>query len=197
MWSSPLLDQLIELSKEDWSRLCQREGSEEEARWHLRDYSRRYRGPYPPVCDEVCERLIGHFSDVYRDRLIGRRAGHPETEKIPPDLVRLDTLRLGPDEIITKDGVTYVDVQIRPALQIPDQASPGPKPGNKTAKDQASEIAESILSGDAPDRPPRGYGRMIALARLIQPKLAQRYKEDSIQRMISKSVREWEKHNPN
>jgi hypothetical protein len=92
---------------------------------------------------------------------------------------------------------TSRDVPVTSAdVRVTTTEPPGPKPGSKSAKDQASEIAVSILNSDAPDRPPRGYGRMIALARLVQPKLAQRYDEGSIRKMISASVREWEEQNP-
>jgi hypothetical protein len=138
-----LLDHIAELAQRDyrdgWERLCQLEGSEEAARSCLRACSRRYSAVgFSPESAALCKKLIEHFADVCRDRLVGRCAGHSETKRIPPDLIRPATLHFDPDEVKTKDGVTYVDVRIepdpqipnQPISQIPDQEPLGRKPGD-------------------------------------------------------------------
>jgi hypothetical protein len=76
----------------------------------------------------------------------------------------------------------------------PGAAKPGRTPGEPTAKDLACGIAPAILADDD-RRPPRGYGRLIAVARLVKTEL-HRYADESITKMIRPTVRDWEKAHP-
>ena len=81
---------------------------------------------------------------------------------------------------------------------LPGAAKPGPKAGEKTSKGHACQIALEILANDD-HRPPRGYGRRIAVARLVNAELRAQgidYKDDSIRSMIGQTVREWEDAHP-
>ncbi len=74
---------------------------------------------------------------------------------------------------------------------------PGPKGGEQSVNQLAWEIASKIL--DSPDRPARRHGRLIALARKVNIKLAsQGYnrQDESIRKAIGPSLREWETANP-
>jgi hypothetical protein len=86
-----------------------------------------------------------------------------------------------------------------PQIQIREPAQrPGPKAGETTPKDLACETAVQILDDDD-RRPPRGYGRLIKLARLVNTELRTRghqYQDDSIRRMIGPTLREWEAAHP-
>jgi hypothetical protein len=75
---------------------------------------------------------------------------------------------------------------------------PGPKGSEQGIARLAWEIALKILA-DNDQRPPRGYGRVIKLARLVNAELAQqghRREDDSVRKAISPSLREWEKKYP-
>jgi hypothetical protein len=102
---------------------------------------------------------------------------------------------IGEGPIFTPDPHIFRRCKIH-AARPASHDRPGPKPGGKSEKRQACAIAESILNSDAADPPPRGYGRVSALARLVKPKLTKQYDEQSIQKMIRSAVREWEKQNP-
>jgi hypothetical protein len=143
MWfSSPLLDQLVELSKakypDDWSRLCQLAGviegqsvsPEEAARRRLWWHSRRYSGdPTPWVCNlseisNLCGKLVEHFADAFRDQMVGRVEGKDELKRIRPDVVRSEALRFAPDQLVLDNGkLVFVDVRVEPVLQIPNQGA--------------------------------------------------------------------------
>jgi hypothetical protein len=56
-------------------------------------------------------------------------------------------------------------------------------------------IALQILEDDK-SRPPLGYGRLIALARLVNAKLGSRYKDESVRKAIGPSLRDWEHKHP-
>ena len=63
---------------------------------------------------------------------------------------------------------------------------------------RAWQIARQILD-DPSQRPPRGRGRLIALAREVNAELANhglRRKDDSIRKAIGPSLRVWEAKNP-
>jgi hypothetical protein len=74
---------------------------------------------------------------------------------------------------------------------------PGPKAGELSIKGQACASALQILKSHA-ERPRRGYGRLIGVARMVKKKLpgAGSYKDDSIGKMIRPTVRDWEVKNP-
>jgi hypothetical protein len=76
--------------------------------------------------------------------------------------------------------------------------SPGPKSGETSAAAVAWEIAIEILEHD--DRMPRrAHGRLMALARAVQPLLKERgYSRelDTIAKDLRPSLREWEAKNP-
>jgi hypothetical protein len=76
--------------------------------------------------------------------------------------------------------------------------SPGPKGGEKKAAFVAWEIAKQILS-DEGRKPPRGHGRLTALARAVQEPLRKRgYSRElnTITKDIRAGFREWETKNP-
>jgi hypothetical protein len=69
---------------------------------------------------------------------------------------------------------------------------------NAGTKVIAWEIAEGILADDT-RRPPRGFGRLMALARLVNAELGRRghqYETDSVRKMIGRDLREWEAKHP-
>jgi hypothetical protein len=82
----------------------------------------------------------------------------------------------------------------------PIQASftTGRKGGEKSPKAVAWKIAEGILL-DEEKRPPRGHGRLTALARAVQPLLKQEgypREIDTIAKDIRPSFHDWERRNP-
>jgi hypothetical protein len=96
---------------------------EEAARAYLRRYQRRGAlEPIPSVeIDWLCGRFVGHFADVVRDRLVGRKKGTLEKAPIDSGLVRARTLRFDPDELVLDGGeLIIVDVRVGPA---PDRLS--------------------------------------------------------------------------
>jgi hypothetical protein len=110
---------------------------------------------------------------------------------------QLDDVELGWDEF--RDHLVRFEL---PASVTPKAAlrrrRPGPKDGEQSIKDIACKIALQIL-GDDEQRRPLGYGRRIALARLVNVELAGRghqYEEDSIRKMIAPTVRQWEDEHP-
>jgi hypothetical protein len=74
-----------------------------------------------------------------------------------------------------------------------EQERPQPQGSDLAAK--SWPIALQILKDDEV-RPPRGYGRLMKISRLVNAKLQERYKDDSVRRAIGPSVREWESRNP-
>jgi hypothetical protein len=84
------------------------------------------------------------------------------------------------------------------ARHAPEGSTPGPKGGKQSVKDFACQMALSIL-GDDDQRPAPGYGRLMALARLVNAELVRRghqYQDDSVRRMIQPVSREWEAKHP-
>jgi len=76
--------------------------------------------------------------------------------------------------------------------------SPGPKTAEPKAAAIAWEIAAQILADDG-RRPPRGHGRLTAIARAVQAPLKARGHNrelDTITKDIRPSLREWEARNP-
>jgi hypothetical protein len=74
--------------------------------------------------------------------------------------------------------------------------TPGPKAGAPSIKDRTCQIALKILA-DEHRRPPRGYRRLMTIARLVNAEIEESYKDDSIRKMIGPTVREWEGKHPN
>jgi hypothetical protein len=72
----------------------------------------------------------------------------------------------------------------------------------KQREPQIKEIAWAIAEGflERGEAPPRGHGRQIRLARMVNKELGRRgvsgYEDDSIRKMISPDIREWEKTHP-
>lgn len=90
------------------------------------------------------------------------------------------------------------DRQLAPAVTVTEQRRPGPKPSQQSPKDLACNIALDILANDE-RRPQRGYGRLIAIARLVNDDArfkGHSYEFDSVRKMIGPAVREWEAKNP-
>jgi hypothetical protein len=112
---------------------------------------------------------------------------------IGPKLLRFDR-----DEIKI-NGTKITGVRAVPTLpQIVIPQAPGPKPGHETAKRLVDDAVRTILESDA-ERPPKGHGRIVSLARIIQERLASegpRYKLNSIEKMIRPTVKQWEERNP-
>jgi len=78
------------------------------------------------------------------------------------------------------------------------KSRPGPKGSGRSIKTLVCEIADEILADDA-RRPALGYGRLTALALLVNAELALRghqYQDESIRKMIQPFLREWEGHHP-
>ena len=76
--------------------------------------------------------------------------------------------------------------------------SPGPKGGETKAAGIAWQIAAQILA-DEDRRPPRGHGRLTAVARAVQAPLQARGHNrelDTITKYIRSGLREWEARNP-
>ena len=83
-------------------------------------------------------------------------------------------------------------------LLIAREVRPGPKAGARSAKNLACQIVLSLLE-DETKRPPRGRGRLATLAGMVNAELTGRghqYKDDSVRKMITPTVREWEAKNP-
>jgi hypothetical protein len=117
---------------------------------------------------------------------------------IPPELINPKLIRFDRDEI--KLGDTLIrGVRAAPTTpRTPGPQVPGPKPGYQTAKPRADDVVRGILSNDA-NRPLRGRGRMVKLARMVQEKFASEgihYELNSIEKMIRPAVKEWEERNP-
>jgi hypothetical protein len=75
--------------------------------------------------------------------------------------------------------------------------APGRRPGSLSPKDQFCREALAILDNDA-ERPRKGYGRLIAIARSVLERLGSKYKYNlnSIEKNIRGTVREWEEKHP-
>jgi len=117
---------------------------------------------------------------------------------IPPELISQELLRFGSDEIQLGNKLIMDVRAIRVLTRNSNPPSPGPKPGQKTVKDRAFDAVRPILDDDA-KRPPKGRGRLVRLARMVQESLLLegiRYEQNTIERMIRQAVRQWEEHNP-
>lgn len=146
--------------------------------------------------------------DIFLDRLISLlHSGAYSLTGFLPDL-RLVSI---PSELITPqlirfdhDEINLGDTIIRGVRAAPTTPrtlgpqAPGPKPGYQTAKPRADDVVRAILSNGA-KLPPRGRGRIVKLARMVQEKFASegiQYQLNSIEKMIRPAVREWEQQNP-
>lgn len=77
--------------------------------------------------------------------------------------------------------------------------SPGPKGGETKAAGIAWQIAAAQILADEGRRPPRGHGRLTAVARAVQAPLQARGHNrelDTITKYIRSGLREWEARNP-
>jgi hypothetical protein len=105
--------------------------------------------------------------------------------------------------------ISYRHAQVREGLTVkfrnlaivamppPLGVRPGPKGGEGPATRIAWEIAEQILQ--SAEGPPRGHGRLMALARMVKHEMDKKGKfrtVSSIVKYLRLSVREWEDHNP-
>ena len=117
---------------------------------------------------------------------------------IPSELINPKLLRFDRDEIKINDTKITSVRAVPTSRQIVIPQAPGPKPGHETAKRRVDDAVRTILESDA-ERPPKGRGRMVSLARIVQERLASeglRYRLNSIEKMIRPAVKEWEKRNP-
>jgi hypothetical protein len=124
-----LLDRLVELIKqdypEDWRFLCHHahaDDSDVPPESAARRYLRSYRRPHPmdPVASVettwLCWLCIQHFVDVFGNQMKGRIKDTPEMKPLDPALVKEETLRFYPDELVLDEGaLIIVDVQVEPA----------------------------------------------------------------------------------
>jgi hypothetical protein len=179
-----LLDQLIELTKsdypDDWARFCDLarviEGGislEEAARKRLRVY-RRYdiaafvHEPAHELYEirAFCKKFIEHFADVFRNRVVGRIKGNPETKPLPPDLIRPEAFRFDPDELVLDKGeLTIVDVRVEPApAPLPSpSAAPVRKPvmNVRLPGGRPREIDRDAITGVAKDCAKKGVEEFL------------------------------------
>jgi hypothetical protein len=118
---------------------------------------------------------------------------------VAPGLIKPEQFRFGGDEMLVGDGIKLTGVRFvpnRPASAAQSEP-PGRKPGHQPIKDLACSAVLSILVDDA-QRPPPGHGRKAALARMVHPLLpdGERYKLNTIEKLIRGSIKEWEVDNP-
>jgi hypothetical protein len=109
-----------------------------------------------------------------------------QVEVCRADLLELWPAAMHPHPAEARPG----EMTLRPA--------PGPKGGEQSVDQLAWKIALQILQ--SADRPAHGHGRLTALARMVNTKLASkghRRQDDSIRKAIRRSLREWEAANPN
>jgi len=139
-----LLDWLFELIqtdyRDDWVRFChlarviERDASDDDeaARRRLRVY-RRYDiagfssrlGREVSASNELRQKFVEHFADVYRDHpWTGRAQGTLETRRLEPRQIRAGALRFDPDELVLDKGkLVIVDVRIEPAPAKPEDVA--------------------------------------------------------------------------
>jgi hypothetical protein len=141
---SPLLDRLVELAKsefpDDWERNAKAYKGEEGVRSLLRTYMRN-----PGYGSKFMANSVARFADVFRDRLVGRRKGQTERERIDPDLVRPEWLRFDPDELLLDGGPHgYADVAV-----VPEGGQPAPPPPELKLASKET-VREAIRAVNAP-----------------------------------------------
>ena len=163
------------------------------------------------------------------DLIAAIRDGKIELRRHNGEEIRREALQLGmvtpdgtlqwvDDTTVLADGRTsprryvYPDLEVlrsdvealwRRGERVSDGAvmalSSGPKGGETKAALIAWEIVKPILADEA-KRPPRGRGRLTALARAVQSALKARGHNrelDTITKYIRPSLRDWEAKNPN
>jgi hypothetical protein len=122
---------------------------------------------------------------------IGGYQGQPTKVK---KTATLDKVELAWDEF-RDDLIRYeLPAGVKPKKSSSSPSRPGPKAGEQNSKDLACRTVLVILN-DHDRRPSLGYGRLIALARLVNAELSNRgykYQDDSVRKMIGRTVREWE-----
>jgi hypothetical protein len=123
------------------------------------------------------------------------RRGLTQGESTAIVLINADNLQ----RLIDQRG--FPNALAPPVVEAQDLAEwadpPGPKGGEHKPAKLAWEIAEQILSGNA--KPPRGHGRLTALARRVQPELAKKGHKreiDSIAKLIRAALKLWQAKNP-
>ena len=119
------------------------------------------------------------------------------------DFVR--RMQLCPEERDRGYGNRFLELQAEreaqaaaPPQRQTENPHPGPKPGEKSPKELACQIALEVLD-DKEKRPKRGYGWRTKIARLVNAELASRgskYRDDSVRRIIYPTIKEWEIENP-
>jgi hypothetical protein len=209
-----LAQQLAPQRKDEQGRNISREGcarirlSSRDPNTHalIADFCSSLLGEAPSQLQEMtweASRLAG----VFRDRLLSMlRSGEylltgftPDLRlvSVPPELIGAELLRCDRDEIELWDTI-IMGVRAAPASDALSSQAPGPRPGYGTPKALAHNAVHAILANDA-ERPPKGYGRTVKLARMVQAKLAYdgvHYQPNSIEKMIRPALKEWEKRNP-
>jgi len=114
-------------------------------------------------------------------------------------------MQLCPEERDRGYGNRFLELQAEreaqaaaPPQRQTENPHPGPKPGEKSPKELACQIALEVLD-DKEKRPKRGYGWRTKIARLVNAELASRgskYRDDSVRRIIYPTIKEWEIENP-
>jgi len=212
-----LVDALVEIAKSDypheWARYCQLapilEGKsgrspEEDARTRLGrigryDSSLAWVSGGQELCEAqtIQEKLLDCFISAIRAgrcSLAGFNAAL-QPVSIPSDLIKAKAFRFNLSEMYVGD-TRIVGVRVKLGLPAVQNEAPGRKPGQASPKDRASKAVLAILDNES-ERPRRGYGRMAALARMVQKTLPELpHKQNSIEKMIRMTVTEWENKNP-
>jgi hypothetical protein len=75
-------------------------------------------------------------------------------------------------------------------------APPGPRPGGGQSPKRRCAIEAMTVLDDETQRPQRGKGRKIAVARLVRERLSLSHAAETISRYISGPVTEWERLHP-
>jgi hypothetical protein len=201
-----------EISQEDAGR---RNLAANSKRLHQKDKSHLVRlfnrglagGPAMPLTKfEIMAAETQNFEGQFRDRLLlalktGRYSliafDRLKEVTVPPALIKPEHFRFESKEMELGDGIKLSGVRIVPRQTV-SADPPGRKPGRMSAKALACRAALAILD-DASRRPPPGHGRKAALARMVCNELRNygpSYQEDTVQKMIRGTVKEWEAANP-
>jgi hypothetical protein len=196
--------QPTEISQEEAARQLLARNSK---RLHRKDKSHLVRfGSMPLTEIEIMEAeaqtLEGHFRhrlhlSFEEGRYLLKAFDRLDPYTVPLRLIRPKHFRFESDEMELNE-IKLLGVHFVRAQAASPSNRPGRKLGKKSAKDLACEIALSILN-DEGQRPDKRHGRLIALARSIQVSLDKEgytYVEDTIERFIRDTVKDWEQKNP-
>jgi hypothetical protein len=191
---------------------------EEACQQLLAEHSKLFHQKYGPVrwnnmtmaltelelMDTEARNLEGQFRDRLLLALQGGRyslyAFDDRREKVtvPLELIKPGNFRFESDEMEV-EGAKHIHVRFVPRQAMPESENDPPerKPDQNSA-DLACYYALSILD-DKAQRPPNRHGRLTKLARMVRAVLKKHGKprqENTIEKYIRGTVREWEEKNP-